>query len=100
MSPPEDEAPQESKAPALPENWHPIIGIGASAGGLDALKRLLPNVAPDSGMAFIVVQHLSPDYRSILSELLAASTRLPVLQVERETAVEPTMSTSFRRTRR
>jgi len=85
----EDDAPDESASPALPETWFPVIGVGASAGGLDALKRLLPNVRPDCGMAFVVVQHLSPDYRSLLSELLAASTSLPVTQVDQETAVEP-----------
>jgi two-component system CheB/CheR fusion protein len=89
MASPEDEVPEETQVPELPENWCPIVGIGASAGGLDALKRLLPKVAPDSGMAFIIVQHLAPDYRSILSELLGASTRLPVMQVDEETALQP-----------
>jgi two-component system CheB/CheR fusion protein len=89
MPSPEDEAPAKlgEEAPAA-ETWCPIIGIGASAGGLDALKRLLPKVVPDCGMAFIIVQHLAPDYRSILSELLAPSSKLPVTQVEEDMAVE------------
>jgi len=81
MPSPENEVPSQSAEPASAasmETWCPIVGIGASAGGLDALKRLLPNVAPDCAMAFIIVQHLAPDYRSILSELLAASSKLPV----------------------
>src|SRR4051794_21796556 len=89
MPSPEDEAPEQAGSARIAETWFPIVGIGASAGGLDALKRLLPNVAANAGMAFIVVQHLSPDYRSILSELLGAATSLPVEQVDKEIAVEP-----------
>jgi len=67
----------------------PIVGIGASAGGIDALRRLFPNVAPDSGMAFVVVQHLDPDHGSVLAEVLARSTSLPVAQIEDNVAVDP-----------
>ena len=52
-----------------------VVGIGASAGGLDALEKFFDNVPRESGMAFVVVQHLSPDFRSLMDELLARRTR-------------------------
>ncbi|MEZ6060840.1 MAG: chemotaxis protein CheB [Planctomycetaceae bacterium] len=55
-----------------------IVGIGASAGGLHALEALLDELPPDSGMALIVIQHLSPDFDSIMDQLLARHTRMPV----------------------
>src|SRR6266404_1841085 len=66
----------------------PIIGIGASAGGIDALQRFFPAVLPDAGHAFVVVQHLAPDHPSILTDLLGRCCRLPVSQVDHETPVE------------
>ena len=48
-----------------------IVGIGASAGGLQALEEFFENVAVDSGMAYVVVQHLSPDHTSLLGEILS-----------------------------
>ena len=48
----------------------PIVGIGASAGGLEAIELFLKNVPPDSGMAYIVVQHLDPNHESIMPELI------------------------------
>jgi two-component system CheB/CheR fusion protein len=59
-----------------------VVGIGASAGGLEALEKFFDNMPADSGMAFIVVQHLSPDYRSMMVEILSKHTEMPVLQVE------------------
>ncbi|HEY6432685.1 MAG TPA: chemotaxis protein CheB [Acetobacteraceae bacterium] len=67
----------------------PIVGVGASAGGVDALRRLFPNVQSDCGMAFVVVQHLDPARQSALAEVLARSSALPVVQIENETEVEP-----------
>jgi two-component system CheB/CheR fusion protein len=55
-----------------------IIGIGASAGGLDALKSFFKNVPEKSGLTFVVIQHLSPDYKSMMPELLSKVTRLPI----------------------
>ena len=60
----------------------PIVGIGASAGGVDALRRLLFNVHPGCGMALVIVQHLDPDHDSALAEILARATVLPVTTVE------------------
>ncbi len=67
----------------------PIVGIGASAGGIDALRRLFPKVQSECRMAFVVVQHLDPDHKSALAEVLARSSALPVVQIENETEVEP-----------
>jgi two-component system CheB/CheR fusion protein len=58
-----------------------VVGIGASAGGLDALERFLQRVPPDSGFAYVIVQHLSPEHESSLTEILAHATKLPVVAV-------------------
>ena len=60
----------------------PIVAIGASAGGLDALSILLSNVPDKLGMAYVIIQHLSPAHESILPELLQHKTKMPVQKVE------------------
>lgn len=55
-----------------------VIGIGASAGGLDSLERFFRNLPPDAGVTFVIVQHLSPDHKSLMHELLGRFTRIPV----------------------
>jgi len=69
---------------ANPESEEPlfIVGIGASAGGLEALERFFHAVPMDTGMAFVVIQHLSPDFKSLMDELLARFTRLPIIRVD------------------
>ena len=67
----------------------PVVGIGASAGGLDALLQFVPVVETDCGMAFVVVQHLDPDHPSNLTELLSRASHIPVRLVEDGIAVEP-----------
>lgn len=59
----------------------PIVGVGASAGGLDAFSRLLRNVPEKSGMAFVLVQHLAADHESLLPEILARETKIPVYEI-------------------
>ncbi len=59
-----------------------IVGIGASAGGLEALRALLPSLPVDAGNCYIIAQHLSPDYPSMLTSLLGRSTTMPVVQIE------------------
>jgi two-component system CheB/CheR fusion protein len=66
-----------------------IVGIGASAGGLESLEQLFQNLPADTGMAFVVVQHLSPDFRSLMDELLARHSAMPVRNAENGTRVEP-----------
>ncbi len=59
----------------------PVVGIGASAGGLDAFRELLQSLPADSGMAFVIVQHLARDQKSMLPDILSRSTTMPVLEV-------------------
>jgi two-component system, chemotaxis family, CheB/CheR fusion protein len=67
----------------------PIVGIGASAGGLEALDLFLRNVPPASGMAFVIVQHLEPTQKDFMVELLQRSTAMKVTQVKERTVVHP-----------
>lgn len=66
-----------------------IVGVGASAGGLEALEQMFDNITADTGMAFVVVQHLSPDFKSLMSELLARHTEMPIHRVADGMRVEP-----------
>src|SRR5688572_6292876 len=66
-----------------------IVGIGASAGGLEAVTELLRNIPRDSGCAFVLVQHLDPSHSSMLDQILARATTIPVHQVEDNTRVRP-----------
>ena len=67
----------------------PIVGIGASAGGLEAFTQLLKALPADTGMAFVLVQHLAPSHISALAEILSRATRMPVMEVQDEAEVEP-----------
>lgn len=67
----------------------PIVGIGASAGGLEALELFLGNVPDKCGMAFVIVQHLDPTHQGIMAELLQRTTRMSVVQVKDRMKVEP-----------
>ena len=67
----------------------PIVGIGASAGGLEALEQFLGNVPEKSGMAYVVVQHLDPTQKGMLPELLQRVSLMPVFQVKDRMAVKP-----------
>src|ERR1051326_8268192 len=67
----------------------PIVGIGASAGGLEALEHFLSRVPKNSGMGFVIVQHLDPTRKGIMPELLQRSTGMKVLQVKDRTKVRP-----------
>ncbi len=65
------------------------VGVGASAGGLEALESFFASLPADSGMAFVVIQHLSPDYKSMMVELLSKRTAMKVLRAEDGMQVEP-----------
>ena len=65
------------------------MGVGASAGGLEAFQRLLKALPTNSGMAFVLVQHLDPEHESLLTRLLSRSTRLPVTEVVEGVVLEP-----------
>ena len=72
---PEGVSPERPQPIAAPTR---IVGIGASAGGLESLENLFAEMPPDTGMAFVVVQHLSPDFRSLMDELIARHSDMPV----------------------
>ena len=78
-----------SSQEAKPAKHFPIVGIGASAGGLEALELFLANVPEDSGMAFVIVQHLDPTHKGIMVELLQRGTAMPVVQVKDRMRVKP-----------
>jgi two-component system, chemotaxis family, CheB/CheR fusion protein len=67
----------------------PVVGVGASAGGLEALEQFFAHVPANSGLAFVVVQHLDPAKESILPELLQRSASIPVVQLSDRVATEP-----------
>src|SRR6185437_10442091 len=66
----------------------PIVGVGASAGGVEALQKLFKSLPPDRGIAYVVVVHLAPDHPSHLADILAKSTSMQVAQVLADVAVE------------
>lgn len=66
-----------------------IVGIGASAGGLEALEQFFSNMPSECVMAFVVIQHLSPDYKSFMPELLSKRTKLKVYQIQDGMKIEP-----------
>ena len=72
-----------SASPAVP-----IVGIGASAGGLDALKKMFRNMPADNGMAFVLVPHLDPSHESLMAELLGKQTGMPVEEATDQTRVQ------------
>ena len=67
----------------------PIVGIAASAGGLEAFTQVLKHLLTDTGMAFVLIQHLDPTHKSLLSEILGRTTKMPVTQVQDGVTVEP-----------
>lgn len=66
-----------------------VVGIGASAGGLEALERFFEHMPADTGLAFVVIQHLSPDFKSLMNELLSRRTEIVIHRVENGMQVEP-----------
>jgi two-component system CheB/CheR fusion protein len=73
---------------AKPISRLPVVGIGASAGGLDAFKKLFSAMPPDSGVAFVLIPHLDPTHESLMAELLARQTTMPVVEAEEGMRVE------------
>src|SRR5690606_25869667 len=79
--------PQDAQA--SPKADTAIVGVGASAGGLDAYQQLLAALPVDTGMAFVLVQHLAPEHQSMLAEILGRVTAMPVMEVRDEPRVAP-----------
>ncbi|EGW21069.1 chemotaxis protein CheB [Methylobacter tundripaludum] len=67
----------------------PIVGLGASAGGLEAFEQFFRHIPPDSGMAFVLVSHLDPSHASILTEILQRTTSMPVAEAQDQMRVMP-----------
>jgi len=85
----EDPLPVRIPVPQLEKGMFPVVGIGASAGGLEAFKELLAALSDKAGMAYVLVPHLDPSHHSLLTEILSGSTRMPVAEVNDGMAVEP-----------
>jgi hypothetical protein len=90
---PENRPPPEAAAPAHPDGHpagppFPVVGIGASAGGLEAFTELLESLSPDPGMAFLFVSHLDPHHKSHLTEIFGKVTSMAVREVAEGMAVE------------
>ncbi|MBF0326733.1 MAG: PAS domain-containing protein [Alphaproteobacteria bacterium] len=79
----------EPKALTAQPGAFPIVGLGASAGGLEAFEAFFRHVPAESGMAFVLVQHLDPSHASILTEILQRTTAMPVVEVTDQMVVEP-----------
>jgi len=73
----------------MSEEPYKVVVVGASAGGLSALERFVGTVPPDCGMTFLIIQHLAPDHKSLLTELLAPKAQLPVCEIENAQVLEP-----------
>ncbi len=86
-------AGSSSRPPARDDLDHdalvPVVGVGASAGGVEAFSELLDCLPSDTGMAFVLVQHLDPEHESLLPEVLARATRMPVAQAEHGMRLAP-----------
>ncbi|MDF9799482.1 two-component system CheB/CheR fusion protein [Catalinimonas alkaloidigena] len=76
------------EAEAIQEN-HFIVGVGASAGGLEAINELFDNIPEGYGFSYVVIQHLSPNYKSLMDELLAKHTKLKIIKAEEGKVIEP-----------
>jgi len=85
---PATEGPKRARSSDPTKNHFPIVGVGASAGGLEAFNQLLSRLPADTGMAFVLIQHLDPKRESMLSEILSRATTMPVREVESGMAVK------------
>ncbi|MFZ2405131.1 MAG: chemotaxis protein CheB, partial [Methylobacter sp.] len=84
-------SPNVTPAPAYPNAGRvfPIIGIGASAGGLEALEQFFSHMPDNMGIAFIVIQHLDPNHKGMMPELLQRTTAMTVLQAQNRMTIKP-----------
>ena len=86
----EKKSKQSQKKSAMPvDDDFLIVGIGASAGGIQALKEFFSRVPPDSGMAYVVILHMSPEHESRLAEILQSTSPIPVTQVQASEKIHP-----------
>ncbi len=87
------EIAEETETIFMPENSFTVqpcvVAVGASAGGLEALQRLFDGLSCDTGASFVVIQHLSPDHKSMMADLLSRHTTMPVMVVEQDMPIRP-----------
>src|SRR5688500_17692195 len=86
---PVDAVKTDADEHAHPPNAPFVVGLGASAGGIEALKTFFTHVPADTGAAYIVILHLSPDHESHLAEVLQTTARMRVVQVQQRVPIEP-----------
>ena len=77
------------KDAAIDAGTFPVVAIGASAGGLEAYKDFFHALPSDTGMAYVLVQHLDPSHHSMLTEIIAKATAMPVEEVKSEERIKP-----------
>src|SRR6266545_3618390 len=80
---------RQSRAAPPNSNRFPVVAIGASAGGLEAITQLLKHLPADTGMAFVFIQHLDPRHSSQLPEMLGRATSMPVIEATSNRQLEP-----------
>src|SRR5438552_15868392 len=81
-------ASKTTQEPPLPGAW-PVVMIGASAGGLEMFQQFFAQMPPDSGLAFVLIQHLDPNHETLIPELLTKYTSMPVQRVLEPVALQP-----------
>ncbi|WP_170294643.1 chemotaxis protein CheB [Roseospira navarrensis] len=86
---PDAESDTEPDAVKPEEGGLVVVGVGASAGGLEALRPFVANLPAQSNMAYVIVQHMAPQYRSMLVQLLSRETSLPIKEIEHGSPLEP-----------
>jgi two-component system CheB/CheR fusion protein len=80
---------KNKRQPSKTKQQFPIVGVGASAGGLDAFKKLVKAIPENSGMAYVLVQHLDPSHESALPDILSRETNIPVHEIEDNIPLAP-----------
>ncbi len=85
----ENHTPAKSEERQIQMDSPLIVGIGASAGGLEALQQFFQHMPANSGLSFVVVQHLSPDYKSLMADILGKHTQMHGLQAENGMSIQP-----------
>src|SRR5262249_2972151 len=88
-TPPAASSVAEEAGPREETLSFPVVGVGASAGGLEAFTQMLHALPVDTGMALVLVQHLAPTHASMLTEILSRATGMPVAEVQDQMPVEP-----------
>ena len=78
-----------NQVPSITESKPLIVGIGASAGGLDAIQDFFNHIPGETGMSFVIIQHLSPNFKSLMNELLGKHTGMEILTVTEEMEIQP-----------